>query len=100
MRVSDAWELLGWGNGAASLEEMRAQIGRYRKAPIARGGPGDRLPVPPRSPLLPWTVIAAPPPGFAANIVQGKGYDLAERLVAPYFGDLIQLLSVSRWRST
>jgi putative restriction endonuclease len=30
MRVSDAWSLLGPGNGAASLEEMRAQITRYR----------------------------------------------------------------------
>lgn len=37
MRVSDAWELLGWGNGAASLEELRTQIGRYRKVPIMSG---------------------------------------------------------------
>ncbi len=34
----------------------------------------------------------APPPGFAANIVQGKGYDLAERSAARYFGELLQLL--------
>ena len=34
MRVSEAWELLGPGNGAPSLAELRDQIGRYRKAPI------------------------------------------------------------------
>jgi putative restriction endonuclease len=30
-----------------------------------------------------------PPPGFAPNIVQGKTYDLADPLVAPYFGELL-----------
>jgi len=31
MRVSDAWELLGLGNGAASLDGMRVRIARYRQ---------------------------------------------------------------------
>jgi hypothetical protein len=93
MRVSDAWELLGWGNGAASLEELRTQIGRYRKAPIMSGEDpeiGCLLLRDPR--FFPETTIAAPPPDFAPNIVQGKGYNLAEGSSAPYFGDLIDLL--------
>jgi len=74
------------------MQEMRARIGRYRRAPTGAGEdpvigclfvrdvrffPGDRL--------------VDPPPGFAPNIVQGKSYDLADPLVAPYFADLLQL---------
>ncbi len=36
--VSEAWEFFGKANGVASAEEMRARIGRYRRAPI---GPGE-----------------------------------------------------------
>ncbi|MBO0832791.1 MAG: HNH endonuclease, partial [Actinobacteria bacterium] len=32
------------------------------------------------------------PPRFAANIVQGKGYEMAEPEVSGYFGDLMQLV--------
>jgi putative restriction endonuclease len=91
MRVSDAWELLGPGNGAVSLQEMRGQISRYH--PI---GPGENPEIgcvfirDPR--FFPDDAAVAPPPGFAANIVQGKGYDLGERSVALYFGELLQLL--------
>ncbi|HEX3962948.1 MAG TPA: hypothetical protein VHZ03_40990, partial [Trebonia sp.] len=34
----------------------------------------------------------SPPPGFAPNIVQGKGHDLADRSVAPYFDEFLQML--------
>jgi putative restriction endonuclease len=90
MRVSDAWDLLGPGNGATSLEEMRAQIGRYR--PIAPGEDPEIGCVLIRDPRFFPEDAAAPPPGFAGNIVQGKGYDLAERSVATYFSELLQLL--------
>jgi putative restriction endonuclease len=93
MRVSEAWELLGRGNGAASLEELRTQIGRYRKAPIMGGEDPQIGCLFLRDPrFFPEGATAAPPPGFAANIVQGKGYDLAEPSAARYFGELLQLL--------
>ena len=38
LRVSEAWEFFGEANGAASMEQMRARIGRYGRAPI---DPGD-----------------------------------------------------------
>ena len=86
LRVSEAWEFFGEANGVASVEEMRARIGRYRRTPIGVGEdpvigclfvrdvrffPNDRT--------------ADPPPQFARNIVQGKSYDLADPSVAPYF---------------
>jgi hypothetical protein len=47
MLVSEAWELLGTGNGAATLGEMRARIAHYH--PIAPGDdPKYRLVVSPR----------------------------------------------------
>jgi putative restriction endonuclease len=86
-------ELLGWGNGAASLQEMRARIGRYRKALIAPSENPEIGCVFIRDPrFFAEDATVAPPPDFAPNIVQGKGYNLAERSAAPYFGDLIHLL--------
>jgi putative restriction endonuclease len=72
---------------------MRARIGRYRRAPIA---PGE-------DPVIgclfvrdvrffPEDATVTPPPQFAPNIVQGKSYDLADPLVAPYFSDLMHLI--------
>jgi putative restriction endonuclease len=91
MRVSEAWELLGPGNGAVSLQEMRGQIARYH--PIGPGEDPEIGCVFIRDPrFFPDDAAVRPPPGFAANIVQGKGYDLAERSAAPYFGELLQLL--------
>lgn len=93
MPASEAWELFGEGNGAASMEQMLARIARYRRALIA---PGE-------DPLIGCVFIrdvcffppdeaAAPPPDFAPNIVQGKGYDLASPLVSAYFAELMQLM--------
>jgi putative restriction endonuclease len=54
LRVSEAWEFFDEANGVASVEEMQARIGRYRRAPIrGRRRPADRLPVRPRRTLLP-----------------------------------------------
>ena len=91
LRVSEAWEFFGEANGAASVEQIRARIGRYRHAPIS---PGE-------DPVIgclfvrdvrffPDDESAEPPPRFAPNIVQGKSYDLADPAVAPYFTGLLQ----------
>jgi putative restriction endonuclease len=34
LRISEAWELFGLGNGVDSLDGMRSLVGRYRKQPI------------------------------------------------------------------
>ncbi len=91
MTASKAWPLFGEGNGAATPEQMLAKIGRYRRAPIA---PGE-------DPVIGCVFIqdvcffppdeaAPPPPGFSANIVQGKSYDLSQQPAAAYFSDLIE----------
>jgi len=93
LRVSEAWELFGQANGVSSVEQMRARIGRYRRTPIGSG----------EDPVIgclfvrdvrffPAGTTAEPPPRFAANIVQGKSYDLADQSVAPYFQVLLELL--------
>jgi HNH endonuclease len=85
--------LFGEANGAGSVEQMRARIGRYRRTPIGGG----------EDPVIgclfvrdvrffPADATAEPPARFAPNIVQGKSYDLADQSAAPYFRMLLQLL--------
>jgi putative restriction endonuclease len=94
LRISDAWELFGEGNGAASLHQMREAIGHYRDEPI---GPRDDPFIgclfirDPR--FFAPDLVAGPPPDFASNIVQGKSYDLAEHAYAEYFLDLLHRLT-------
>lgn len=77
--VSLAWEAFGGKNGAASLEEMRARIERYRRIPPA---PGEDY-------LVGCIVLAEPfffppkewfppPADFRRNVQTGKRYDLRE----------------------
>lgn len=93
LRVSEAWEFFGEGNGAESLQEMRAQVGRYRAQPI---GPQE-------DPVIGCVFVrdtrffapedaAGPPPDFASNIVQGKTYDLATPSTASYFEQVMRKL--------
>ncbi len=93
LRVSEAWEFFGRANGAATIEEMRNRVGRYRHLPIA---PGE-------DPVIGCVFVrdvrflrpeqgVTAPPDFAKNVVQGKSYDLASELAAPYFADLMQRL--------
>lgn len=92
LRVSEAWDFFGQANGAASIEQMRARVGRYQRAPISGG----------EDPVIgclfvrdvrffPEDATVAPPPQFARNIVQGKSYDLADPSAASYFADLLWL---------
>lgn len=82
-------------NGASTLDEMRARVGRYRRAQLA---PHD-------DPKIGCVFIrdvtffdepAAPPPDFATNVVQGKTYSFADPSTAPYFDLLFpRLLGIS-----
>ena len=93
MPVSEAWELFGEANGVESIEQMRARIGRYRRTPIdSSEDPLIGCIIVQDVRFFPQGAIAEPPPQFAANIVQGKGYDLADPSVAPYFRVLLQQL--------
>lgn len=74
--VAEAWDLFEEGNGVASLAELAAAIGRYRKAP-----PDPTAVI---GCLLLRNLFFVPegqtldgPDDFAKNIVKYKGYDLA-----------------------
>jgi putative restriction endonuclease len=92
--ISEAWELLGEGNGAASERQMRDDISRYRNEPISRyDDPVVGCIFIRDTRFFATDLVAGPPPDFASNIVQGKGYDLAEPAYASYFLDLLQRLT-------
>jgi putative restriction endonuclease len=90
MRVSDAWELLGPGNGAVTLADLRSQISRYH--PIGAGEDPEIGCIFIRDPRFFPADPAAPPPGFVASIVQGKGYNLQDSTLGNYFAELLQRL--------
>lgn len=93
LKVSEAWELFGEANGAASIEQMRARIGHHRHAPIAAGeDPAIGCLFVRDVRFFAADISVDPPPGFAPNIVQGKSYDLADQAVAEYFTGLLQLI--------
>lgn len=90
LRLSEAWELFGHGNGVDGLDGMRRLVGRYSSQPIT----------PAEDPVIGCIFIrdttffrpdepAAPPPGLAPNVVQGKGYEFSDPEVSGYFGDLL-----------
>jgi putative restriction endonuclease len=92
--ISEAWELFKEGNRAASLQEMRDAIGRYRQQPISlREDPVIGCVFIRDTRFFASDAIAGPPPDFAANVVQGKGYDLADNAYAGYFLDLVYRLT-------
>ncbi|MET8308590.1 MULTISPECIES: HNH endonuclease [unclassified Micromonospora] len=93
LRISEAWELFGEANGAASIDEMRYSVGRYRKQAIGSG----------EDPTIGCIFVrdvtffhdastVDPPPAFASNVVQGKTYNLADAEVAGYFDLLMHRL--------
>ncbi len=93
LRMSEAWQFFGLANGVSSLGEMRARIAHYRRTPIAPGEDPEIGCVFVRNvTFFPVGAAFAPPPGFAANIVQGKSYDMADHSVSGYFADLMQLV--------
>lgn len=50
------------------------------------------MPVHPGRTVLPGRLPRRAAPGFAPNIVQGKGFELSEVTVSSYFEHLLQLL--------
>jgi putative restriction endonuclease len=104
--LSAAWEFYRYGNGAASLDALRALIGGH--TPLS---PEDDPEI--GCILLKDVIffedagITGPPPEFAHNIVQGKTYDLDEPRYSGYFdvltaqleGRVIELdLNDQSWR--
>lgn len=93
LTLDEAWRFYGDANGVASLEDMRTRIAKYRREPI---GPADN----PRIGCIFLREVVffdqpvSAPPGFAGNIVQGKGYDLAAPSVRDYFAGLLHLMAV------
>lgn len=76
MRVSEAWEYFGEGNGASSLPNLLARIQRYRRV-----GPPERDPLVGCRFLrdvrfFPPDMTLPAPGDFAPNLVQGRGYDI------------------------
>jgi putative restriction endonuclease len=91
--ISAAWELFGEGNGVDSLAQMRTRVGKYRRRPIAAGeDPPIGCVFVRDTVFFPPEALADPPPHFAANVVQGKSYDLADKSVAGYFSELLAQL--------
>jgi putative restriction endonuclease len=95
LTISEAWQIYGEANGASTLAEMRARVGRYRRVQLA---PHD-------DPKIGCVFIrdvtffgepVGPPPDFAANVVQGKSYLLSDPSASPYFDLLFaRLLGVA-----
>jgi putative restriction endonuclease len=77
----------------ATLEEVRARVGKYRRAPI---GPGEDPPIGcvfvRDTVFFPADGVANPPPDFASNIVQGKSYDLGNQPARAYFSEMLNRL--------
>jgi putative restriction endonuclease len=93
MPMSEAWDMLGPGNGVASLAEMRARVEHYRRERLPSGD----------DPVIGCIFIRdvtffahdmafEPPPDFPRVIQNGKGYDMADPRYERYFGDLMQLV--------
>jgi len=89
--ISEAWELFGRGNGARTLEEMRLRVGRYRRQPLhQRENPVIGCLLVRDTRFFTGEEAADPPPEFAPSVVQGQGYDLAERRWLEYFSELLR----------
>lgn len=93
LRLSEAWEFFGEANGVATVEEMRRRVSKYRSAPIA----------PDEDPIIGSIFIRDvafldsndeldAPPAFAANVVQGKSYDLEQEPGFSYFEEALRRL--------
>src|SRR5262245_44539532 len=91
--ISTAWDYFGPANGVSSLEQMRARVSRYRRAPMGPHEDPEIGCVFVRDVVFfPANATAEPPPDFATNIVQGKSYDLAVDIWGGYFSELLTRL--------
>jgi putative restriction endonuclease len=93
LRLSEAWSFYAEANGTATLAEMRARVGHYRRESIRQGMDPPIGCIFVRDVVFfPADGVAEPPPDFAANIVQGKSYDLAVQPARDYFEELLRRL--------
>lgn len=93
LRVSEAWELFGEANGAATLWEMRTRIAHYRREPLSASDDPEIGCVFVRDVrFFPEDETAPAPPGWSANLVQGRTFDLSESAAQPYFDILLARL--------
>jgi putative restriction endonuclease len=91
--LTAAWEDFGFGNGGASLADFRALIGTHASLD-SRDDPEIGCILLRDVVFFPADAIAAPPPEFARNLVQGRSYDIDDPRYGGYF-DLVsaQVLS-------
>jgi putative restriction endonuclease len=90
LKVSEAWEFYGHANGVEDLIQMRLRIGGYRRRPIQGEEDPEIGCIFVRDVVFfDAGVSADPPPAFAPNVVQGRGYDLARPEFIDYFRDLL-----------
>jgi putative restriction endonuclease len=90
LKVSEAWEFYGHANGVEDLTQMRRRIGLYRREPISPDDDPEIGCLFIRDAVFFHADLAAdPPPEFAPNVVQGRGYDLATAEFAGYFRELL-----------
>jgi putative restriction endonuclease len=91
--LSEAWDLFGEANGAASPTELRRRINANRSEPIMADD----------DPVIGCILVrdvrffaigeeADPPHDFARNLVQGRGYDLATHPEGDYLDRLVARL--------
>jgi putative restriction endonuclease len=98
LRLSEAWELFGLGNGVASLEQMRLLVGRYRGPLTVNEDPMLGCVLIRDTVFFPIGAAASPPRDFSPSTVQDKGYDLETEpaTTVAYFQDLVgRLLGTS-----
>jgi putative restriction endonuclease len=75
LRLSEAWQFFGDANGAATIEEMRARIVRYRAAALQPGEDPVIGCVFARDVMF-FPIDPEPaPPSWSPNIVQGARFD-------------------------
>jgi putative restriction endonuclease len=76
--MSRAWEFFGEGNGCATELEMRRRIGKYRgRLDDGRSDPEIGCIMLRDVRFFDPQEAPGPPPGWAANIVQGRSFELA-----------------------
>jgi len=77
LKISEAWNIFGYGNGVASLEEMRHRVGKYRRARIQDDeDPEVGCILLNEVRIMPENLQIDAPEDFRKAIVQGKSYPL------------------------
>lgn len=92
--VSLAWGAFDRSNGAGSLEEMRRRIEKYRRVGSSLEDYQIGCVLLEQPFFLPRNNWIESPSDWSANIVRGKGYDLARGLGATIYARLRETLSV------